>query len=186
VRHRRSRGCRTRPTPTPWPGETRPDRRLAGRPAEPLIVVRGVGHVQSRAVEGDHPPTAVPRTLRLRCGDRLGDLGEQRRQRLRAQAAAGVDQRGARRDGPGAGPHLRPQQPLDQQRCDFHVGLAGPQAQRQHEVHRHPRRQLADALLACAGRLDHPVHQLGRERGRQHTDRDEVRQPLLQYWFAFS
>ena len=56
---------------------------------------------------------------------------------------------------------------------------APEQPQGQHEIHHQPGRQQPPPLLPRPGDLDDLIHQLRRERPRQHPDRDPVRQPAV-------
>jgi hypothetical protein len=148
-------------------------------PPEGGLVGGGVGHVQGRPVDRQHPPAPIPRPGGARCRKRPSDLGEQRLQWPSAKPLPGTGDRLGGRHLPGAPPAPGPRQPLGQQPGDLLVGLPTNQRQRQHQVDHHPGRQQPVPPLPPTRLVDHPVHQLWWERRGQHTDRDPIRQPLL-------
>ena len=127
--------------------------------AQPGPVALAVGDLdRGAAVEGDRAEAPEPHSRSAWPGHRPGQHLEQRLDRGGAQAATQIPQRLVRR-----ARHAQPPQAGDQLAPHLAVAQGGKQAQRQHEVHPDPRRQLPQPLLGGPGLLDHRVHQLERD-----------------------
>ena len=127
--------------------------------AQPGPVALAVGDLdRGAAVEGDRAEAPEPHSRSAWPGHRPGQHLEQRLDRGGAQAATQIPQRLVRR-----ARHAQPPQAGDQLAPHLAVAQGGKQAQRQHEVHPDPRRQLPQPLLGGPGLLEHRVHQLERD-----------------------
>ncbi len=146
---------------------------------EPCVVLLAVRHVERGPVDRHQTPTAVPGTDGGFGRHGLGGLLEQRLQRLRSELDPGPGDRRGRRHLPRPRPAPGPRETLGQQPRDLLITLPGEQAHGQDEVDHHPGRKQPIALPGLPALLDNPVHQLRRERPRQQSDRDPVRQSLV-------
>jgi hypothetical protein len=148
------------------------------RPTEPLVVLDGVGHVETGAIDRHQPPARQPCPRRPRRRQRPGDPPEQRLDWRRAQPDAGLEDGRLRRQLHRL--RLRgPRQAIGQQRQDVLVRALRMQRHPDREIHHHPSRQRPMTLLPPARLRDHLIHQLRRKRARQHSHRHEIRQPTI-------
>ena len=147
----------------------------AGRSTEGGRIHRGVADVERRPIETHHAPAAIPGAGRARGRDRRDHGAIQCLERRRAQADPRLRDR-------GLGGPLRVRG-LAQPPCPFHHAAEhflgrdlGIERQGQHVVHHHVRRQRPLPGIHPLGLEQQLVHQLPRERRRQHAQADVIGQ----------
>src|SRR5680860_1474498 len=111
------------------------------RPPESLVVVRGVGDIQRRAVHADQPPTAVETPRGPRGSHRHATPLEQRLHRLGPQPGTRLRDRRLARHRPGPRPPGLPAEPLNQAAHHLLIARGGEQRHPQHVVDDQTRRQ---------------------------------------------
>lgn len=143
-----------------------------------LLVLRGVGEIERRAVDAHQAQAAIEGTLGLLGRHRGGDGVKQRLDRLGTKPGACFEEGRFRRDLPGLLPRC-PRQALDEVAHHFLVGGVREEREAEHVVDDDAcGQQAVDHLLAASFGND-AIDEVSREDPREHADRDVVGQALV-------